>query len=246
MRVRVFLLFALLVLLVARGPAAAGELVLPPGEPLDRDRLLELVEPRLEPRFSGSRFAIEFYRPALPLANAATEPTRIRVLDWRHDPRSGRFDALLLARLESGAQSRIALRGRARELVPVPVPRRNLLRGTLLTAEMFEEAWLPASRLREDTVMLVEDLVGLELERSLRRGQPVRRDQVRWPRLVRRGDVVTLVFRRPGLLLTALGRALEDGSEGEIVRLVNLDSERPLRGRVTGPRRVTIVPSEAK
>ncbi len=246
MRTARALLPLLLLSLALLRPAAATELTLAPGAPLDRARVLELVEPRLEGRFAGSRFAIELFQPALPLANAATEPTRITLVDWRQDPGSGRFEARLLARLESGARSRITVVGRARELVPVPVPRRNLARGTVLTAEMFEESWLPASRLREDTVMLVEDLTGLELRRSLRRGQPVRRGQVQWPRLVRRGDVVTLVFSRPGLILTALGRALEDGAEGQIIRLVNLDSERPLRGRVTGPRRATIIASEAR
>ncbi len=241
-----FFLFPLLLLLAIARPPVAAELTLAPGEPLDEARVRGLIEPRLDARFTDSRFAIEIFRPLLPLANAATVPTAIDVVDWRHDPRSGRFEARLLARLESGPQSRITVVGRAQELVPVPVPRQALARGTILTAELLEEAWLPVSRLREDTVLSGEDLIGRELRRSLRRGQPVRRGQVRWPRLVERGDVVTLVFDRPGLLLTALGRALEAGSRGQIIRLVNLDSERPLRGRVTGPRRVEIIASEAR
>ncbi len=240
---RTLLAFCLLLL---SGLPAAAELILAPGEPLDAARMRDLVEPRLEARFAGSRFAIDFYEPVLPLANRATAPTRIDVVGWRHDPRSGRFEARLLARLESGAQSRITVVGRARELVPVAVPRRNLGKGTILTEGLLEEAWLPASRLREDTILPVEDLVGLESRRSLRRGQPIRRGQVGRARLVRRGDVVTLELRRPGLLLTALGRALEDGARGEVIRLVNLDSERPLRGRVSGARRVTILAAEAK
>ncbi len=243
------LLFFLFLFLLGSLPgrhAGSAELVLAPGEPLDEVRVTTLVERRLEPTHAGSRFAVEIYRPLLPLANAATEPTRIDLVDWRRDPRSGRFEMRLLARLESGPRSFLEIVGRARELVPVPVARQALARGTLLAPELLEEAWLPVSRLREDTVLLIEDLVGRELRRSLRAGQEIRRGQIRWPRLVRRGEVVTLVFDRPGLLLTALGRALEDGAEGEVIRLVNLDSERPLRGRVTGPRRVTIVAAEAR
>ncbi len=239
-------LLAFCLLLLTGLPAAAAELTLAPGEPLDAARMTDLVEPRLEARFAGSRFAIDFYEPALPLANRATAPTAIDVVGWRHDPRSGRFEARLLARLEGGAQSRITVIGRARELVPVAVPRRTVGRGTILTEGLLEEAWIPVSRLREDTMVLAEDLIGLESRRSLRQGQPIRRGQVRRPRLVRRGDIVTLELRRPGLLLTALGRALEDGARGEVIRLVNLDSERPLRGRVSGTRRVTILAAEAK
>ncbi len=237
---------ALLLLLAIARPPIAAELILAPGEPLDEARVRALVEPRLDARYAGSRFAIDIFRPVLPLTNPATVPTAIDVVDWRQDPRSGRFEARLLARLETGPRSRITVVGRAQELVPVPVARQAVARGTILTAELLEEAWLPVSRLREDTVLASEELIGRELRRSLRPGQPVRRGQIRWPRLVERGDVVTLVFDRPGLLLTALGRALEAGSRGQVIRLVNLDSERPLRGRVTGPRRVEIIASEAR
>ncbi len=239
-------LLAFCLLLLTGLPVTAAELTLAPGEPLDAARLTDLVEPRLEGRFAGSRFAIDFYEPALPLANRADVPTRIDVVGWRHDPRSGRFEVRLSARLESGARTRITVIGRARELVPVVVPRRTVGRGTILTEGLLEEAWFPVSRLREDTIVSAEDLIGLESRRSLHKGQPIRRSQVQPPRLVRRGEVVTLELRRPGLLLTALGRALEDGAQGQVIRLVNLDSERPLRGRVTGPRRVTIIAAEAK
>jgi flagella basal body P-ring formation protein FlgA len=52
---------------------------------------------------------------------------------------------------------------------------------------------------------------------------------------VRKGDVVTLVYVAPGIQLTTRARALEDAALGAPVRLMNLQSNKPVDGFVTGP-----------
>ena len=52
---------------------------------------------------------------------------------------------------------------------------------------------------------------------------------------IRRGEMVTLVYRIGGLQLSTHARALEDGAIGQGIRLVNLTSNRTVDGTVTGP-----------
>jgi flagella basal body P-ring formation protein FlgA len=54
-------------------------------------------------------------------------------------------------------------------------------------------------------------------------------------RLVTRGALVTLKIETPYMQLTAQGRALQDGAEGETVRVNNTQSNRMVEGTVTGP-----------
>ena len=60
------------------------------------------------------------------------------------------------------------------------------------------------------------------------------------PRLVLRGRAVALVYARPGLQLRALGIAQADGALGELVAVVNPDSQQRLQGVVSGPDEVAV------
>jgi flagella basal body P-ring formation protein FlgA len=55
------------------------------------------------------------------------------------------------------------------------------------------------------------------------------------PADVRRGDIVTVSYVLPGLRLGARMRAMSDGAAGDTIRLANLQSNRIIDARVTGP-----------
>ena len=49
-----------------------------------------------------------------------------------------------------------------------------------------------------------------------------------------------LIYEAPGLYLTGRGKAIDSGTEGDVVNIVNLQSKRTVQGVVTGPGQVTI------
>jgi flagella basal body P-ring formation protein FlgA len=53
------------------------------------------------------------------------------------------------------------------------------------------------------------------------------------PNLVNRGEIVTIVYRKSGLLLTTRGKALENGAKDTAIPVVNLSSNRVLTAIVT-------------
>jgi flagella basal body P-ring formation protein FlgA len=87
----------------------------------------------------------------------------------------------------------------------------------------------------------LDGLVGLETRRPLRAGELVTTTVVVVPPVVRSGDVVML--RAAIGAVEAFGRAVavENGRLGEVIRLINPESRRPLKGRVTGPGQVDAV-----
>lgn len=58
-------------------------------------------------------------------------------------------------------------------------------------------------------------------------------------RVIRKGDIVTMRFVAPGILLATQGRALNDAREGEALRVVNLQSNRTIDVYAAGPGLVT-------
>ena len=239
-----YILLLLVVMVAAFDALAAASLVLAPGEALTAAHAEILLRPALPPAEPGTRIEIRFQAPPLPLANPATVPTHLWLEDLKFDPVSGRVEAHVRARLESGESSRLQFLGELRRLIPVPVPRMPIPQGTILDPAMFEMVWLPQARLHGDTVREMEALVGLEARRRLAAGRPVVRAEVVEARLVRRGERVTAVYSVPGLEVTGLLIALDDGTVGAMVRLMNPDSRRSLKGIVIGPRRVRVFGSQ--
>jgi flagellar basal body P-ring formation protein FlgA len=76
--------------------------------------------------------------------------------------------------------------------------------------------------------------VGLEARVAIYAGRPIRSQDLGAPALIDRNQLVQLVYRAGALAISAEGRALDRGAEGEMVRAINLGSRTTVQGRV-GP-----------
>ena len=86
----------------------------------------------------------------------------------------------------------------------------------------------------------VEDLVGKETTRSYTTGQPIARQTVRSPLLVRRGEVVTVFARAAGVQVRTTARAMEDGSHGQLVMVQSLAGRDRYSARVVDTQEVEV------
>jgi flagella basal body P-ring formation protein FlgA len=66
------------------------------------------------------------------------------------------------------------------------------------------------------------------------------------PEIVRQNEPVTLVYEMPGIVLTVRGKAVNSGSEGDVVNVINLQSNRTIQGTVVEPGRVKVATSEGR
>ncbi len=76
--------------------------------------------------------------------------------------------------------------------------------------------------------------IGLETRIAIYAGKPVRSSDLSPPALVQRNQVVSLIYLSGGLAISTEGRALARGSEGEVIRIMNLGSRTTVNGRI-GP-----------
>ena len=76
------------------------------------------------------------------------------------------------------------------------------------------------------------DVVGLEARITLYPGRPILPDHVGPAALVEHNQPVLVIFRRGGLTISADGRALSRGAEGDTVRVMNMSSRTTVSGKV--------------
>lgn len=107
----------------------------------------------------------------------------------------------------------------AAPMVSTDVLVRTVQRGEMLGAGDFTSAEMLVAQARD--AVSAEEADGREARRTLRSGLPVRATDLAAPRLVRRGDPVTIRLRNGGLTISAVGRALADGALGKSVRVFN-------------------------
>ena len=155
------------------------------------------------------------------------------------DPVSKRFRCEVVAGLGAAAIS-VPITGRANIKRHVPVLAHRLESGTVIAMTDIDWATVPDDRVSSNVVTSADQLIGHELRHNVADGDVVHTNDVMPPRLVTRGALVTLKIETPVMQLTAQGRSLQDGAEGDVVRVNNTQSSRMVEGTVTGPGEVTI------
>lgn len=130
-------------------------------------------------------------------------------------------------------QAEVAVIGRYLELAT------DLTAGQRLTPAHFTERRGELDRLPRGTLRDPQAAIGQEARRPLAAGRPLQAHQLRAPRLVDRGDRVTLEARGQGFRVTREAEALDPGGRGERIR-VRLEDRRIVEARVIGPRRLVV------
>lgn len=100
------------------------------------------------------------------------------------------------------------------------VAARNIRVGTIITED---DITLPAN---DDAARAAKAVIGLQASRAIFRGEPLSRAQLKAPSLVTRNTLVTMEFTKGALVISAEGRALDEGALGDEVRVMNLASKR--------------------
>ncbi len=83
-------------------------------------------------------------------------------------------------------------------------------------------------------------VIGMEARTILYPGRAILPSAIGPPSVVKRNQIVSLVYRSGGLAISAAGRALGRGGLGDHVHAMNLSSRATVVGVVTGPGEIRI------
>lgn len=175
---------------------------------------------------------------AVHVERSATE--QLQVARLYVDPRTGRFN-IALELSGSDAAHRLSLRysGTAVETVEAAVLSRTLNRGEIIKPSDVTLERRPKAELAGEYVG-TEAAVGFAAKRPLHAGAVLRSGDLMKAEVVQRNEPVTIAYEVPGVLLTARGKALESGAVGDVVSVLNIQSNRTVQTTVTGPGRVSV------
>jgi flagella basal body P-ring formation protein FlgA len=156
------------------------------------------------------------------------------------DPRTGRFDiAFELPGSTLSRRAGLRFTGTVTETVEAATLTRSLRIGEIIKASDVAMGRRPKSELRGDGTF-PEQVVGMAAKIALRNGQALRADDLVKPQIVQRNEAVTIYYQVPGIMLTVRGKAVEGGAVGDVIGVLNIQSNRTVQATVIGAGRVTI------
>lgn len=156
-----------------------------------------------------------------------------------YSPVQGRFAAEIIVQ-DTRPTVRLPVSGRAYGVVQVPVLSRRIVPGDTITASDIDWQDVRAEQTGSDIAATDAQLIGMTPKRGVPVSQPVRLRDLQSPRLIDKGALVTITLATANLSLSVQGKALQDGGKGDVIRVVNTQSNRVVEATVAGPNLVAV------
>jgi flagella basal body P-ring formation protein FlgA len=189
----------------------------------------------------AANISITFERDLRELQLDAAHSGDMRATIVRFDPRNGRFDITFeIPNDVTYTATKLRFTGVAVETVEAAVLTRAVERNDILKSSDVIVERRPKAEVGND-IATRERSVGMQVRKQMRAGQALKAADLGKPDMVSRDQSVTLIYEAPGLYLTGRGKAVDSGTEGDTVNVVNLQSKRTVQGVVTGPGQVSII-----
>jgi flagellar basal body P-ring formation protein FlgA len=164
----------------------------------------------------------------------------VAVKDLNYNRTTGAFSATITASSENGRTVSAAVMGRATDVVNIPVLTRALSRGDIVAKSDIDWLQVSPTQVQGSVVSDANDLIGKSVRRPLRAGLAIRAGDVQEPVLVGKNALVTLMATTPNMTLTTVGRSLDEGAEGDVIRVMNSQSHKIVQGVVVSANEVRV------
>ena len=208
---------------------------------ISKDEIVQILMKDLKAQGMPENAELTFQKGDFPVLVPVKSVWRLEVSQSEYSPVRRQFDAKLELFINTEKKQELSFSGKVKVFVQVPVAARDLKAGQIITSDdILTKRVTQEANVRTAEPIKEEDLIGKEVKRSLRSGQTIQSNDVRTQVMVAKGKIVTLNFAKGGIMLSAQGKALENGGLGDTVRVMNSQSKTVVQGTVTGPETVSI------
>ncbi|AIF53792.1 flagellar basal body P-ring formation chaperone FlgA [Pelosinus sp. UFO1] len=123
----------------------------------------------------------------------------------------------------------------------IAVATREVNAGDLITEDALRFERMDTGKLAAGYIMDKKKIVGLMARRSITPGAVLTDSMVVKPIVIKRSSSVTLVTRIATMEVTAVGQAMQDGYEGQLIRVRNANSNKIILGKVLNESTVEVL-----
>ncbi|MDZ4786473.1 MAG: flagellar basal body P-ring formation chaperone FlgA [bacterium] len=138
----------------------------------------------------------------------------------------------ITASVEGEEDIRFTVPAEIEEWITVPVASRGMSKGEIVKSEDLVMARLNLAAMPLDATINEKNIIGYEVGNTISPGESFRKKSLKIPPVVIQGSKITLLYTKGILNVTASGTCLEDGIEGQLIKVQNDASKRVLMAHV--------------
>ena len=208
---------------------------------IDTRRIETDLTDALARRGATGRISLLLDQPGLRLDLPTDAAPTLAISGLNSDPTSGRCTAILVAPASGTPLVNATISGRVVTMTEVPVLRRRVEPGEVIRADDVEWSSVRTDRIGRDIIVDTENLIGMSPRRPIRPGDAILASDLRAPVVVAKNSLITIRLDTDRMSLSAQGRALEPGSTGDVIRVINTKSNKIINAAVVDSSTVRVV-----
>jgi len=170
-------------------------------------------------------------------------------LDWSNSTGLRRLivrSGLQAAATPASANAPAIVRSTSAAMTEVLTYNRSLSSGDIIQAEDLTYSQVLVQAVPSDTPRNADDVIGLSVKRPLRAGQAVSTRDLLAPLVIRRDDLVQVIYRDGNIILSLEAKAMGNAAVGELFTLQNTNSKKSIEAVATGPGKALTGPEAAQ
>jgi len=132
------------------------------------------------------------------------------------------------------------IKGKFEDILLLPVTNRLIQPGEIISEEDLDTKEISESKLKNYMITDANEIIGLTPKRAIAPNQFIKSSQLQKKKDVEKGQTIQVHYKSGNLNITSQGKALDHGTMGDMVRVMNPQSKKIIEGFVTGAGEVSL------
>ncbi len=196
------------------------------------------LQMRLAEKMKGRKFDMTLFDRSLCFFVPEASDKTVIISELTTDAVRGVFKAVVSPLAFPEMKKEVS--GRFYAIEQIPVLKKPLRSGDIISANDVEYIDIRASQITSSMITDAGRLIGQTPRRGISAMKPITAVDVTLPVVVKKGDTVTMRLRSETISLTTQGRAMDSGSEGDVIRVMNTGSKKVIDAVIAGPQAVIV------
>jgi flagellar basal body P-ring formation protein FlgA len=149
-----------------------------------------------------------------------------------NNQKAGRIPLTLQIKVNDNFNKRIRINSRVLVSQEVVKVIRTVRKGEIISNDNIQLETIKTERPWKNALMNIDQALGYEAGRNLPVGKILTQKLIKKPALVNRGEKIQILAKKGSMTITAPGILKEDGFEGGMVQVLNIESKKIIYGRL--------------
>lgn len=169
------------------------------------------------------------------------QKSKIMISNLKFDEMQNKFSCQAEIFADGNPYAVTQIQGKYYVLGEAWVPAKNISKGETLQEDMLKTINVRMNRIKPINIIEKDKIVGKQAKKSLKEGKIIGDRDIGKVTIVKKGDLLSAIYKTDKMQITVKVEALRDGSKGDKIEVINTVSKKNLAGIIIDANTIEIV-----